>query len=108
MIRSRCLEKAGCGSFVLTRSGSVKTGARLQDNKRFPKAPAQVTDPLKLRTVSVIGFRSRNRAEAEIPKVLHEHITNKEKRSRAGILHKRETTSILQKTIYVIHHRRRK
>lgn len=92
----------------MTRSCSVKAGARLPDNKLFPKAPAQVTDPLNLRTVSVISFRTPDRAEAKIPKVPHEHITNKEKRSRAGILHKKKNNFNFAENHICYYHRRRK
>lgn len=97
-----------CRSFVLTRSCSVKAGARLPDNKRFPKAPAQVTDPLNLRTFSVISFRTPDRAEVKIPKVPHEHITNNEKISHAGILYKREINTKFAENHICYYHRRRK
>lgn len=107
-IRAWCLDKAGCRSFVLTRSCSVKAGARLPDNKRFPKATAQVTDPLNLRTFSVINFRTPDRAKAKIPEVPHEHITNNEKISHAGILYKREINTKFAENHICYYHRRRK
>ena len=109
-IRSLCLDKIGCGSFILARSASVKTDARLPDNKRSQKAADRGTDPLKPQTMYVAGHRThtRNRAEAEIPKLPHEHITNNEKRSRAGILYKRETNTKFAENHICYYHRRRK